>query len=156
MDNYWFDIIYFHLVNFLFRSKIKRDIILKIYNKKKKNLLKRVKIIILNLKEKCLASNKKEFFYGAKINKAIQDVYLGLCFLEPGESKRKVGPGKGHEEILYLMEGQIQISINNNEILLNQGEIFFIPDGSKALLKNLTKNSVQFIIAGGHTKHHSH
>ena len=110
----------------------------------------------MNLKEKCLASNKKEFFYGAKINKAIQDVYLGLCFLEPGEAKRKVGPGKGHEEILFLTEGQIQVSINDTEIILNEGEVYFIPDGSKALLKNLTNERCQFIIAGGHTKRHSH
>lgn len=110
----------------------------------------------LNLKEECLASKKKEFFYGAKINKAIQDVYLGLCFLEPGESKKKVGPGKGHEEILFLTEGQIQVSINDNDITLNEGEVYFIPDGSKALLKNLTEERCQFIIAGGHTIHHSH
>ena len=43
----------------------------------------------LNLKEKCYESKKKEFFYGAKINKDIKDVYLGLGYLEPGESGRK-------------------------------------------------------------------
>ncbi len=112
--------------------------------------------MILNLKEKCLASKKREFFYGAKINKAIQDVYLGLYFLEPGESKRKVGPGKGHEEILFLTAGQIQVSVNDDSIKLNEGEVYFIPDGSKALLKNLTKKRCQFVIAGGHTKRHSH
>ena len=110
----------------------------------------------MNLKEKCLDSKNKEFFYGAKINKAIQDVYLGLCFLEPGESKRKVGPGKGHEEILFLTEGKIQVSINDTDITLNEGEVYFISDGSKAILKNLTERRCYFIIAGGHTKRHAH
>jgi len=113
-------------------------------------------MMIVNLKEKSLDSKKKEFFYGAKINKAIQDVYLGLCFLEPGECKRKVGPGKGHEEILFLTEGQIQVTIKDKDFILNEGEVYFIPDGSKAFLKNMTENRCQFIIAGGHTKHHSH
>ena len=112
--------------------------------------------MIINLQEKCLASKNKEFFYGAKLNKAIQDVYLGSCFLEPGESKRKVGPGKGHEEILFLTEGKIKISVKNDDVVLNAGEVYFIPDGSKALLENLTENRCYFIIAGGHTQRHSH
>ena len=112
--------------------------------------------MILNLQEKCLASKNREFFYGAKINKAIQDVYLGSCFLEPGESKRKVGPGKGHEEILFLTEGKIKISVNDDNVVLTAGEVYFIPNGLKAILENLTEKRCYFIIAGGHTKRHAH
>lgn len=112
--------------------------------------------MIFNLKEKCHESSKKEFFYGAKINREIKDVYLGLCFLEPEELNRKVGPGKGHEELLYLMSGQIQVNTKDKEITLNEGEVFFIPDGLKVFLKNLTDERSYFIIAGGHTKHHKH
>lgn len=109
-----------------------------------------------NLKEKCLDSGEKEFFYGAKINKNIKDVYLGLCFLEPGESDRKAGPGGGHEELLYLMNGKMQINIKNGETILNEGEVYFIPDGKKVKLKNLWEEKCYFMIAGGHTKHHAH
>lgn len=112
--------------------------------------------MIFNLREKCHDSRKKEFFYGAKINREIKDVYLGLCFLEPGEVKRKVGPGKGHEELLYLMNGQIQVNTKDKEINLNEGEVFFIPNGLKVFLKNLTEERSYFVIAGGHTKHHKH
>ncbi|MFX1258403.1 MAG: hypothetical protein ACFFAN_11125 [Promethearchaeota archaeon] len=109
-----------------------------------------------NLREKCHESSKREFFYGAKINRNIKDIYLGLCFLEPGESDRKAGPGKGHEELLYLMRGKIQVKVKDKEILLNEGEVFFITDGLKVLLKNLTEVRSYFMIAGGHTKHHKH
>ncbi len=112
--------------------------------------------MIFNLREKCHDSPKKEFFYGAKINREIKDVYLGLCFLEPEELNRKVGPGKGHEELLYLMSGQIQVNTKDKEITLNEGEVFFIPDGLKVFLRNLSEERSYFIIAGGHTKHHKH
>lgn len=109
-----------------------------------------------NLKKKCDEASNKEFFYGAKVNHDIKDAYLGLCFLDPNESDRKAGPGKGHEEILYLMEGQIEIDLNAEITILNSGEVYFIPDGHKVTLKNLTANRVYFVIAGGHTKVHSH
>jgi len=109
-----------------------------------------------NLREKCHDSHKGEFFYGAKINKEIKDVYLGLCFLEPGESNRKAGPGIGHEELLYLINGQIQIELKNEQLTLNAGEVYFISDGLKVKLKNLSDERAYFMIAGGHTKFHEH
>ncbi|MHA1343021.1 MAG: hypothetical protein ACTSQG_03490 [Promethearchaeota archaeon] len=111
---------------------------------------------MLNLKKKCQDSKNKEFFYGAKINKDIKDAYIGLCFLEPQECNRKVGPGRGHEEILYLINGKIEISLKNEKITLNEGYVYFIPDGLKIKLKNLKKEKCYFIISGGHTKHHKH
>ena len=109
-----------------------------------------------NLREKCHDSRKGEFFYGARINKKIKDVYLGLCFLEPGESNRKSGPGKGHEELMYLTNGQIQIEIKDRQITLNEGEVYYISNGLKVKLKNLSDERVYFVIAGGHTKFHEH
>ncbi len=116
----------------------------------------KVKSIKYNLKEKCHNSKDKEFFYGAKINKDIKDVYLGLCYLESGESGRNIGPGRGHEEIIYSIDGKIQITFRDEEIILNEGEVFFIPDGLKVSLKNLIEKRTYFMIAGGHTKHHKH
>ncbi|MBN1801184.1 MAG: hypothetical protein JW891_06725 [Candidatus Lokiarchaeota archaeon] len=109
-----------------------------------------------NLKEKCECSKDKEFFYGAKVNKKIKDAYLGLCYLEPNETNRKAGPGKGHEEILFLLNGKIIIVSDGKEIILNEGEVFFIPNGKKILLSNLNDEKSYFIISGGHTRHHSH
>ena len=108
------------------------------------------------LEEKCDNSKNREFFYRAKINKDIKDVYLGTCFLEPNEKNRKVGPGRGHEELLYLLKGQIKITLKEEDIILNGGEIYFIPDGNKVVLENLTEKRIYFFVAGGHTKIHSH
>jgi len=108
------------------------------------------------LLEKCLASKKAEFYYGAKINKKIKDVYFGIGLLEPGEENRKVGPGRGHEEIFYLQEGKIEVKIENDMFIINEGELFFIPDKSKAIIKNLVDKKSKFMIAGGHVKHHDH
>ena len=112
--------------------------------------------MVLNLKEKCNQSKDREFFYGAKINKAIKDVYLGLGYLESGESGRKQGPGNGHEELLYAVDGQLEITIKKEIFTLNEGEIYFIPDGSKVKLRNTLDKRVYFMIAGGHTTPHRH
>jgi mannose-6-phosphate isomerase class I len=110
-----------------------------------------------NLKERCHDSRKKEFFYGAKINPDIQDAYLGLCYLDPNERKRKIGPGRGHEEILLIINGKAEIIFKKEENLqLEEGEVYHIPNGKKLRLNNLTNEKVYFVIAGGHTKHHHH
>ena len=112
--------------------------------------------MIINLHEKCLESKCREFFYGAKINKDIKDVYLGLGYLEPGESGRKQGPGRGHEELLYAVDGQLEVMIKKEIFTLNEGEVYFIPDGSKVKLRNIVDKREHFMIAGGHTTPHRH
>ncbi|MFC1669600.1 cupin domain-containing protein [Spirochaetota bacterium] len=111
---------------------------------------------IFKLKEKCLESSDREIFYGAKINDKIQDVYLGMGFLEPGEVDRKEGPGKGHEEIIYILNGKVQIATDAVELILEEGSTYYIEDGLKITLKNMANERCYFIIAGGHTVHHSH
>ncbi len=109
-----------------------------------------------NLKEKVDSSKEKEFWYGAMVNKNIKDVYLGLGFLDQGESGRKGGPPHGHEEIIYVIKGKIEISTKESSTILNEGELLFLPDGTGITIKNLSEKRVQFIVAGGHTKHHKH
>ncbi|MCP4764374.1 MAG: cupin domain-containing protein [archaeon] len=112
-------------------------------------------IMIFNLREKCENSTKREYFYGRMQNSKIKDVYLGLCYLDPDESGRKAGAGKGHEEILYLPKGKILINEEDKEIVVNEGEAYFFPEGSHVLLKNLTKEKICLVVAGGHPKPHS-
>ncbi len=76
--------------------------------------------------------------------------------MEPDESGRIKGPGKKHEEILYLIDGQIQIETPIEKLTLHEGQAYFISDGLKVRLNNLTNKRCYFIIAGGHTVHHSH
>ena len=111
--------------------------------------------MVFKLKEKCLKSKQKEVFYGAILNKEITDAYLGLGYLEPGES-REHGPGKNHEEIIYLPEGQVKVKHQDEEFVLNEGEAYFLPDGTKVMVTNLTNKRIYIITAGGHTKHSHH
>lgn len=109
-----------------------------------------------NLDEKLEQAKDKEFYYGAKINKEIVDVYLGKGYIAPKDT-RKLGPGRGHEEILYILKGQVMVNIKNREeIILNEGELIHLPNNLKAQVTNLSDSNVQYIIAGGHTKLHKH
>lgn len=111
----------------------------------------------INLKEKCEQSKKKEFYYGAKLNKNIKDCYLGMGYLEPQESNRRIGPGRGHEEIIYILNGVVSVEIKKGDSFkLKQGEVYHFPDKQKIRLTNLSAERSYFIIAGGHTKHHHH
>lgn len=114
--------------------------------------------MILNLKEKSLESAEKQFFYGAKVNKNIKDAYLGYGFLEPNETNRKEGPSKGHEEIVFLLEGEIKINFKEKSVVLKEGEVIHLPDKSEVTFDNLNSERSTFLIAGGHTKRllHSH
>lgn len=114
------------------------------------------KKMTFNLKEKCHQSKKNEFYYGAKLNKDIKDVYLGMGFLNPEAKERKIGPPRHHEEILYCNNGSIEIKHKEEVIILREGEVYFMPNGEKIKIRNLTDKRVYYIIAGGHTKSHSH
>ncbi|MHA1265510.1 MAG: hypothetical protein ACTSRS_09770 [Candidatus Helarchaeota archaeon] len=86
----------------------------------------------------------------------IQDVYLALCYLEAAEEDRIIGPPAGHEEILFLLEGKLRVTLKDKIFEMNKGEVCHLSDGQKATLKNLTAKKIYFIIAGGHTIKHSH
>ncbi|MHA1270569.1 MAG: hypothetical protein ACTSPY_12325 [Candidatus Helarchaeota archaeon] len=111
--------------------------------------------MIFKLKEKCLETSNKEFFYGNIINKEIKDVYLGLGYLDNGEH-RSFSPGKGHEEIIYLLNGQMKIIMKETEYILNEGEAIYIPESIEITISNLVENRIFFVIAGGHTEKHAH
>lgn len=109
-----------------------------------------------NLKEKCHEAKNKEFYYGAMLNRDIVDVYIGQGYLEPNESDKKIGPGRGHEEILYIMNGNVKVELKGEEHVLSEGEVIFIPEGLKATITNLNNERIYYIIAGGHPKPHKH
>lgn len=114
------------------------------------------KISIFNLKQKCQESKNNEFYYGAKLNKDIVDVYLGMGFLEPNESGKKIGPSRNHEEIFYLTEGEIKVETKKNELIMREGDIYYMKEGLKLRISNLTDKRIYYIIAGGHSKLHKH
>jgi len=108
--------------------------------------------MIVNLKQRCKETNEREFYYGAKLNKDVKDAYLGFGYLEPNEKNKKISPGKGHEEILMVLNGSLRAQFESDEITITDGDAFHIPDRSHVILENLTSKRVTFVIAGGHTK----
>jgi ethanolamine utilization protein EutQ (cupin superfamily) len=112
--------------------------------------------MIFKLKDKVLKSPNKEVFYGNIANNEIKDVYLGLGYLDSGE-ERKFSPGIGHEEIIYLISGEIEINIKGEDAILNGGEAIHLSGTTQISMKNITDDRVFFITAGGHIEdHHSH
>ena len=114
-----------------------------------------MEILIINLIEACKKSSKKEFYYGALLNKNIKDVYLGYAILEPKEIRDYI-TGENHEEIVMPLNGEMKLKIDETEIKLKEGEAYFLRDGLKLKIENLTDEKVSFIIAGGHPVPHSH
>ena len=110
--------------------------------------------MIVNLIEGCLNSRKKEFYYGALMNKDIKDVYLGYGLLDPNE-KREYGPGDHHEEIIMPLNGEIILHLADVKIL-KKGDAFFLKEGLKLKIENKTQEQVFFVIAGGHPVPHHH
>jgi ethanolamine utilization protein EutQ (cupin superfamily) len=115
-----------------------------------------MRYMVINLKQKCDEAKNCEFYYGAKLNKDIKDVYLGMGYLEPDSKERKIGPPRHHEEILYCTNGRIEINRKGEQTILNEGEVYFMPNGKKIKVRNITDKRAYYIIAGGHTKPHSH
>ncbi|MFX0133740.1 MAG: hypothetical protein ACFFDN_08855 [Candidatus Hodarchaeota archaeon] len=111
--------------------------------------------MIVNLIERCEGSLKKEFYYGALMNKEIKDVYLGYAYLEPKENRDYI-TGENHEEIIMPLNGEMKLRISENEIILKKGDAYFLRDGLKLKIENLTDAKVSFVIAGGHPVPHSH
>jgi len=109
----------------------------------------------VNLIDECNKADNKEFYYGAMLNKNIKDVYMGYGLLEPKEIK-KVGPPKGHEEIIMLLNGEMMISLPEEDVLMKKGDAVHIPEGNLVQIENLTDEKIGFMVAGGHPVPHSH
>jgi len=114
-----------------------------------------VNCMIVNLIENCMKSEKKEFYYGALMNREIKDVYLGYGYLDPNE-ERDFGPGENHEEIIMPINGEMVLSLPDSKISLKKGDAYFLKAGIKIKIGNLTNERLNFVIAGGHPVQHEH
>ena len=90
------------------------------------------------------------------MNKNIEDVYLGWATLGPKERKEKFGPPKGHEEIILLLDGEMMLSLHDEDVLMKKGDSVHLPNGHLVTIENLTDKKIDIIVAGGHPVPHSH
>lgn len=82
--------------------------------------------------------------------------YLIYGLLAPGESGRVVRPGKGHEEIFCLVQGEAMIRHGENTLRLRAGEAFHLRGEETCLVDHVAGERVVYLISGGHSDDHSH
>ncbi len=77
-------------------------------------------------------------------------VYIVYGFLNPGEGDRKVFPGKGHEEILCVTKGEIEVKTPDESFKLKIGEAVHLREEDEWTIENLGDETACYVLAGGH------
>jgi glyoxylate utilization-related uncharacterized protein len=90
-----------------------------------------------------------EYVLGLK-NLQTHAVYIVYGFLKPGERDRKLLPGKGHEEILCVTKGEIQVKKPGETFTLKTGEAVHLREDDEWHLENLGDETAYYVLAGGH------
>lgn len=77
--------------------------------------------------------------------------YLIYGVLKPGERGREIKPGKGHEEIVLVVRGDLSLR-GHYAGALKQGQAFHLRDDETCLLDNPGDGEAVYVIAGGHAE----
>jgi hypothetical protein len=77
-------------------------------------------------------------------------VYMIYGFLSPGEENRKLLPGKGHEEILCIVVGEVLVKTPAESFPLKKGEAFHLAEDDEFYLSNSGDLTAIYVMAGGH------
>jgi len=81
--------------------------------------------------------------------------YMIYGILKPGEQRRKIKPGRGHEEILLAIMGDIHAT-GCYTGTLKEGSAIHIRGEEECFCENTGESEVVYIIAGGHTETKAH
>lgn len=81
--------------------------------------------------------------------------YMIYGIVKPGETRRLVKPGHGHEEIVLAMKGDFDLSGACNG-RLEEGQAFHLSGDVSVFLENKGEEEAVYIISGGHSEggHH--
>lgn len=107
-----------------------------------------------DLKNKAQISESGEYIFGFE-DTGSRACYMIYGILKPGEKGRKVKPGKGHEEIVLSIKGDIDVTGNFSGIL-KEGKAFHIVEEQECYLENKGTADAIYIIAGGHSEKGHH
>lgn len=77
--------------------------------------------------------------------------YLIYGELKPGEEGRRICPGRGHEEILMAVKGDLEISGPLGELVLEEGQAAHFREEEACLLANRGDSHAVYVLAGGHS-----
>ncbi len=84
------------------------------------------------------------------------DLHTHACYfiygiLKPNDKERLIKPGKGHEEIVCLIEGEAVLRRDSEIFTLKKGEAFHIMGEDAFFMENTGKEDAVYVIAGGHS-----
>jgi uncharacterized cupin superfamily protein len=75
--------------------------------------------------------------------------YLIYGVLKPGEQGRELRPGRGHEEMVLCVAGELRLSGGFSGVL-RQGQAIHLRGEETCMAENPSKDNAIYIIAGGH------
>jgi hypothetical protein len=76
--------------------------------------------------------------------------YMIYGYLRPDEGGRLIKPGKGHEEIIYAIKGDFDIT-GDIAGTLREGSAFHIAGETSCYLKNNGRETAYYVASGGHS-----
>ncbi|MCX7914023.1 MAG: hypothetical protein N2511_05495 [Thermodesulfovibrionales bacterium] len=109
---------------------------------------------IYDIKTKAINSEFREYLLGYK-DTGSHACYLIYGILKAGEGERLIKPGKGHEEILLAMVGDLEVSGHYN-CKLKEGQAIHLIGDEECNIKNNGTADAIYIVCGGHSEggHH--
>ena len=99
----------------------------------------------VEVRKRALASDSGEYVMGLD-DTGSHACYLIYGILRPGEKGRRVKPGKGHEEIVLAMKGDLSLSGEAGGIL-EQGSAFHLAGEAVVYLENESDQEAVYIIS---------
>lgn len=91
-----------------------------------------------------------EFRLGPE-NSNAASVYLVWGKIRPGEAARKVACAAGHEEIVCVVKGALQVKHGRSSFSVTAGEAFHAKEGDTLLLENTGIDEAVYLAAGALT-----
>lgn len=95
-----------------------------------------------------------EFIIGSELTGS-HACYMIYGIMKPEEKERLIKPGKGHEEIVLILKGEVRFS-GEWEGHLSEGDAVHIQGEESLFFENITNSEVIYIIAGGHSEQGHH
>ena len=81
--------------------------------------------------------------------------YLIYGTMGPREKERLFRPGKGHEELLLVIKGGLEIT-GHLTGYLNEGQAVHLKGEETCQLENRSDETVVYVVSGGHSEHGHH
>lgn len=105
--------------------------------------------------KKLLRASGGEYVLGAK-DTGSHACYMIYGTVMPGEPPRLINPGAGHEEIVLVVYGGLEVS-GHVSGALDEGEAFHVAGDVECYLKNTGDAPAVYVASGGHSSHgHGH